>query len=62
MDMKPKSREEHLRDFLQTKEKIRSALRNLPFEEKIRRVIEMQKIARDLNRDPKRKVHVWSLD
>ena len=59
MDMKPKTKEEHLRDFLETKEKIRRDLRALPFPEKIKRIIEMQKIARDLCKDPNRKIYVW---
>jgi transcription antitermination factor NusA-like protein len=56
MDLTPKTPEEHLEDFLATKEKIRKELRELPFPEKIRRVIEMQKIARALNPNAFRKI------
>lgn len=59
MDLTPKTREEHLAAFLETKEKIRAELRALPFPEKIKRIIEMQKLARELNKDPNRKIHVW---
>ena len=58
----PQTKEEHLADFLKTKEKIRADLRALPFPEKIKRIIEMQKIARELNKDPNRKIYVWNWD
>ena len=51
----------NLDEFLSTKEKIRQDLRALPFEEKIKRVIEMQKIERDLKKDKNKKVYVWNL-
>lgn len=62
--MKPgvQSKEEHLQDFLTTKEKIRADLRALPFPEKLKRIIEMQKNLRDLNNNPKRKIYVWTCD
>ena len=59
--MSGKTKEEHLQDFLKTKEKIRQDLIKLPFEEKIRRVIEMQKIERDLKKDKTKKVYVWNM-
>ena len=51
----------NLDEFLNTKDKIRQDLRALPFEEKIKRVIEMQKIERDLKKDKNKKVYVWNL-
>ena len=41
-------KKQQLDKFLSTKEKLRKEMINLPFEEKILRVIEMQKIERDL--------------
>jgi hypothetical protein len=54
--------EVHLENVLQTKRRIREDLRALPFAEKIKRVISMQQIARDLNKDPNRKIYVWNCD
>ena len=62
MDVGDKTKEQHLADFLATKEKIRAELRALPFPEKIKRIIEMQKIARALNKDPDKIIHVWEED
>lgn len=58
----PQTKEEHLACFLETKKKIRADLRALPFPEKIKRIIEMQKLARELNKDPNRKIYVWNWD
>ncbi len=54
-------RPNNLEQFLIAKEKIRRDLINLPFEEKIKRVIEMQKIERDLKKDKNKKIYVWNL-
>ena len=59
MDLKPKTLEEHFGEFLATKEKIRADLRALSFPEKIQRIVEMQKMARELNKNPNRKIYVW---
>jgi len=54
-------KKQHLEKFLSTKEKLRKEMINLSFEEKILRVIEMQKIERDLKKDKTKKIYVWSL-
>ena len=55
------TKEQSLKDFLETKKKIQQDLINLSFEEKIKRVIEMQKFERDLKKDKERKIYVWEL-
>jgi hypothetical protein len=55
------TKEEALKDFLETKKKIQQDLINLSFEDKIKRVIEMQKIERDLKKDKGKKVYIWEL-
>ena len=57
----PMTGEQILEEALRQKRKAQEYLIALPFEEKIRRVIEMQRIERDLKRDPSKKVYVWNL-
>ena len=57
----PITKEQLLQDALERKKKIRQDLIALSFEEKILRVIEMQKIERDLKKDKSKKIYVWSL-
>ena len=53
--------EEHLQKFLLSKKVLREKAIKLTFEEKIQRVIEMQKIEREFKADKSRKVYVWNL-
>lgn len=53
--------QESLSKFLLTKKNIRKLLINLDFEEKIRRVVEMQKMSREFKRDKNKKIYVWNL-
>ena len=67
MDEKPKSQytnplqtvPSNLDQFLEAKKAIRRDLIALPFEEKIRRIIEMQKMEKELKKDKSRKIYVW---
>ena len=56
------TKEEALRRSLNSKEKLRSDLIKLPFEEKIRRVIEMQKMERELKKDKNKHIYVWTME
>jgi len=56
------TKEEALRRSLLAKEKLRDELIALPFEEKIRRVIEMQKIERELKKDSGKHIYVWTME
>jgi hypothetical protein len=47
--------------FLEAKMALRREMIALPFEEKINRVIEMQKMARSLQREGAREIIVWKL-
>ncbi len=53
--------DEHLKSFLATKRALRLEAIRLPFEEKLKRVIQMQILERDLKKDKTKKVYVWSL-
>ncbi len=44
-----------------TKQEIKKELIALPFEEKIRRMIEMQKISKELKKDRNIEVFVWEI-
>jgi len=55
------TKEDALKRSLKAKEEIRAELIKLPFEEKIRRVIEMQKMERDLKKDRNKHIYVWTL-
>jgi hypothetical protein len=55
-------RKSDLDRFLKGKAAIKKALIALPYPEKIRRVIAMQKLERSLKRDRKVKVYVWRID
>ena len=61
MDQKDLTPQEILDQSIKSKAELRSRLIELPFDEKIRRVIEMQKIERELKKDKTKKVYVWSL-
>jgi len=56
------TKEEALTRSLLAKEKLRDELIALPFEEKIRRVIEMQKIERELKKDSGKHIYVWTME
>ena len=53
---------EYIEKIKKTKQEIRQELINLPYEEKIRRVVEMQKFSRDFKKDKNTTVYVWDLD
>jgi len=55
------TKEEHLQRVLDEKKAMKKELIKLPFEEKIRRVIEMQKVTREFSRDKSKKIYVWNL-
>lgn len=52
--------QEHLKKVLEGKRKLKEELIKLPFEEKVKRIVEMQKFAASLN--PSRNIYVWELD
>jgi hypothetical protein len=58
---KPLTPAEHLQIVIEDKRKLRAALIALPFEEKIRRIIKMQELSRELKGDKGKKVWVWKL-
>lgn len=62
MDNKYITKEQALEDFLRTKRKIKEELIALSFEEKIKRIIEMQKIEEQLKKNKGKKIYVWNLD
>jgi len=47
--------------FLDSKLALRRELIALPFEEKIRRVVEMQKMQKTLRAENKREIFVWNI-
>jgi len=53
---------EYIEKIKKTKQEIKQELINLPYEEKIRRVVEMQKFSRDFKKDKNITVYVWDLD
>jgi hypothetical protein len=53
---------EYIEKIKKTKLEIKQELINLPYEEKIRRVVEMQKFSRDFKKDKSTTVYVWDLD
>jgi hypothetical protein len=53
---------EYIEKIKKTKQEIKQELINLPYEEKIRRVVEMQKFSRDFKKDKNTIVYVWDLD
>lgn len=53
---------EYIEKIKKTKLEIKQELINLPYEEKIRRVVEMQKFSRDFKKDKSTIVYVWDLD
>ncbi len=53
---------EYIEKIKKTKKEIKQELINLPYEEKIRRVVEMQKFSRDFKKDKNTIVYVWDLD
>jgi|LauGreDrversion4_1035100.scaffolds.fasta_scaffold67063_3 hypothetical protein len=53
---------EYIEKIKKTKKEIKQELINLPYEEKIRRVVEMQKFSRDFKKDKSTTVYVWDLD
>jgi hypothetical protein len=53
---------EYIEKIKKTKKEIKQELINLPYEEKIRRVVEMQKFSRDFKKDKSTIVYVWDLD
>jgi len=53
---------EYIEKIKKTKQEIKQELINLPYEEKIRRVVEMQKFSRDFKKDKSTTVYVWDLD
>jgi len=53
---------EYIEKIKKTKKEIKQELINLPYEEKIRRVVEMQKFSRDFKKDKNTTVYVWDLD
>ena len=53
---------EYIDKIKRAKKEIKQELINLPYEEKIRRVVEMQKFSRDFKKDKSTIVYVWDLD
>jgi hypothetical protein len=53
---------EYIEKIKKTKKEIKQELINLSYEEKIRRVVEMQKFSRDFKKDKNTIVYVWDLD
>ena len=53
--------DEYIEKIKKTKQEIKKALINLSFEEKIKRVVEMQKMSRDFKKDKQTTVYVWDL-
>lgn len=52
---------DYIAKIKKTKQEIKKELIALPFEEKIRRLIEMQKISKELKRDRNIEVFVWEI-
>lgn len=55
------NQEEYIRKIQETKQEIKKELIALSFEEKIRRVIEMQKISKELKKDKHLEIFVWEI-
>ena len=51
----------HLHKVLRVKQIVRRNLVKLPYVEKIRRVIEMQRLASKFKRDPTRHIYIWNI-
>jgi hypothetical protein len=52
---------EYIERIKKTKQEIKKELIALPFEEKIRRVIEMQKFSKEIKKDKNKEIYVWEL-
>ncbi|HMZ58694.1 MAG TPA: hypothetical protein PL048_07955, partial [Leptospiraceae bacterium] len=52
---------DYIAKIQKTKQEIKKELTALPFEEKIRRLIEMQKISKELKKDRNIEVFVWEI-
>ncbi|HMV81369.1 MAG TPA: hypothetical protein PL169_06975 [Leptospiraceae bacterium] len=52
---------DYIAKIKKTKQEIKKELIALPFEEKIRRLIEMQKISKELKKDRNIEVFVWEI-
>ncbi|MDX1959231.1 MAG: hypothetical protein SFU98_11700 [Leptospiraceae bacterium] len=52
---------EYIEKIKATKQDIKQELIQLSYEEKIRRVVEMQKFSRDFKKDKDKIVYVWDL-
>jgi hypothetical protein len=50
---------EYIEKIKQTKQEMKQELIQLSYEEKIRRVVEMQKFSRDFKKDKDKIVYVW---
>jgi hypothetical protein len=55
------NQEEYIQKIKETKQAIKDELINLSFEEKIKRVIEMQKVSKELKKDKSKEIFVWEL-
>ena len=53
---------EYEKKIKEAKLSMRRELVKLPFEEKIRRIVEMQKFSREFKKDKSKEVFVWGLD
>lgn len=53
--------EEYIEKIKKTKQAMKQELIALSFEEKIKRVVEMQKFSRDFKKDKDKIVYVWDL-
>ncbi len=61
-DNEPMNEAEYIEQIKKTKLEIKKELIALPFEEKIRRVVEMQKLSKALKKDPNKEVYVWDIE
>ena len=53
--------EEHIETIKKAKQAMKKELIALSFEEKIQRVVEMQKFSRDFKKDKDKVIYVWDL-
>lgn len=53
--------EEYIEKIKRTKQMMKQDLIALSFEEKIRRVVEMQKFSRDFKKDKDKIIYVWDI-
>jgi len=51
-----------IQDLIKSKASLRKMQAKMSFEEKIRNLIELQKISREMRKDRNEKVHVWEID